>query len=157
MNRLPTPRPICGRVSNRPVSTKDTAIMIGKSNVRKREATGIGAIRAVTPRIPRTLKMLDPTILPIAISDWRRNAAVSEVASSGRDVPTATMVRPINASDTSKSRATDTAPSTKNRAPNNSAARPNPIHSSEITTDPGAADLSLSVVSWPGFRKVQTK
>ena len=79
---------------------------------------------AVRPRIPRILKMFDPTILPMAISDCFRNAAINEVASSGKDVPTATTVSPINASDTPKVRAIVTAPSTMKRAPNINATSP---------------------------------
>jgi len=59
---------------------------------------------AVRPRMPNTLKIFDPAILPIAIFDWCRTAAIKEVASSGKDVPTATMVRPINGSGTPKPR-----------------------------------------------------
>lgn len=43
--------------------------MISRSNVRNLSATGTGLISAVTPRMPSTLKMFDPTILPIAIPD----------------------------------------------------------------------------------------
>ena len=45
------------------------------------------------------LKMFDPTTLPTAISVWRRKAAMTLVASSGSEVPTATMVSPITASE----------------------------------------------------------
>jgi hypothetical protein len=43
---------------------------------------------------------------------------VMDVASSGMDVSTATIVRPMNASDTPKPQAIDTEPTTRNRAPN---------------------------------------
>jgi len=58
-----------GRVTRNTVNTKDTAIMIGRSKPRNLSATGIGLITAVTPRMPNMLKMLEPTILPMAISD----------------------------------------------------------------------------------------
>ena len=46
----------------------------------------------------RILKILLPTILPIAIPALPRFAAVTEVTSSGSDVPKATIVKPINRS-----------------------------------------------------------
>ncbi len=39
--------------------------------------------------------MLDPTTLPNAISEFFLNAATTEVASSGNEVPNATMVNPM--------------------------------------------------------------
>ena len=44
-----------------------------------------------------------------AMSRWPRNAAISEVASSGNEVPTATTVRPITRSEKPRSVATATA------------------------------------------------
>lgn len=56
--------------------------------------------------------MQDPTILPIAISVFLLNAATTEVISSGRLVPIATIVSPIICSDNPISLATSTALST---------------------------------------------
>ena len=42
------------------------------------------------------LKMFEPTMLPTAMSACLRAAATIAVTSSGSDVPTATMVRPIS-------------------------------------------------------------
>ncbi len=42
----------------------------------------------------------EPSTLPSAISEWRRMPAMIAVASSGSEVPTATRVSPITASDT---------------------------------------------------------
>jgi hypothetical protein len=55
----------------------------------------IGLIRAVAQRIKEMLNMFDPTILPIAISEFFLYAATTEVKSSGRLVPIATIVKPI--------------------------------------------------------------
>lgn len=62
------------------------------------KATGseaIGCTVEESPRINIILKILEPTTLPRArpLSPFRE--AVMEVTSSGRDVPMATMVRPI--------------------------------------------------------------
>lgn len=46
------------------------------------------------------LNILEPTILPIAISDSPLRAAITLVTSSGKLVPSATIVRPITRSDT---------------------------------------------------------
>ena len=108
-------------------------------------------ISAVTPRMPSTLKMLDPTMLPIAISDCRRKAAIIDVASSGRDVPTATMVRQIDASVTPKPRAIDTDSSTKNHAPNIKVTSPATIHNPDASIDV-VAGASSSSIARPGFR-----
>ena len=45
------------------------------------------------------LKMLDPMMLPTAMSALSLNAATIDVASSGREVPTETIVRPITNSE----------------------------------------------------------
>ena len=57
---------------------------------------GKGRISELTPRIQKILKIFEPTIFPIAISDCFLYAATAEVANSGNDVPTATIVKPIN-------------------------------------------------------------
>ncbi len=56
----------------------------------------MGIIKALVPSTNNMLKILLPTILPIAISALPFFAAVTDVTSSGREVPNATMVRPIN-------------------------------------------------------------
>ena len=54
------------------------------------------------PTTKRMLKMLLPTMFPIAISALCFLAAETDVKSSGRDVPRATIVRPMNLSLTPK-------------------------------------------------------
>lgn len=49
----------------------------------------------VAPNTSNILKILLPTIFPIAISDWRFIEATTEVTSSGALVPNATIVSPI--------------------------------------------------------------
>ena len=53
---------------------------------------------ALIPKMKKTLKILLPKMFPNAISQFPFAAAIQEVASSGNDVPSATMVRPIIAS-----------------------------------------------------------
>lgn len=59
-----------------------------------------GRIIADTPKISRILAIFDPTILPIMISSCLKNEAVIDEASSGREVPTATIVSPMMNSET---------------------------------------------------------
>ncbi|MNY15525.1 hypothetical protein D3C86_1487440 [compost metagenome] len=93
-----------------------TPSITGRSKSRALGETdnGDGAISAVTPSTPRRLNRLLPITLPTAISRSPRNAAINEVASSGREVLTATMVKPMIRSDKPRSVATTTAaPSNK--------------------------------------------
>ena len=59
-------------------------------------------MKVVIPKTRSTLKILEPMILPTARSDFFLKAATAEVASSGKEVPAARIVRPINFSLTSK-------------------------------------------------------
>ena len=71
-----------------------------------------GWIVDVTPNTHKILKILDPIIFPIDIALCFLYAAIAEVASSGRDVPKATMLIPITTSDIPKYLAIKTDPST---------------------------------------------
>ena len=55
-----------------------------------------GVITALIPITANILNTLLPTILPIAISALPLIAANTEVNNSGSEVPSATMVRPMN-------------------------------------------------------------
>ena len=57
--------------------------------------------------------MFEPTRLPKATSVSLRIAAMTDVTSSGMQVPTATIVRPTTVSEMPKDRASVTAPSTR--------------------------------------------
>ena len=57
---------------------------------------GTGVISALEPTTNKILKILDPMIFPIAMSALPFLAAVTEVTSSGKEVPKATIVNPIN-------------------------------------------------------------
>ena len=61
--------------------------------------------------ICKILKILEPITLPTAMSLSPFLAAMTEVTSSGREVPTATMVRPMMASLRPKNLAISFAPS----------------------------------------------
>ena len=79
---------------------------------------------ALTPATTSRLKMFDPTMLPTAISFAPSSAAVTLTASSGADVPKATMVRPMISGDTPRRRARPDAPETNQSAPLTSRAKP---------------------------------
>mgnify|MGYP007005792080 CR=1 FL=1 len=55
----------------------------------------IGVIAAVSPVTNKMLNILLPTMFPIAMPVFPLRAAVTDVTSSGSDVPKATIVRPI--------------------------------------------------------------
>lgn len=57
---------------------------------------GTGVISALEPTTNKILKIFDPMMFPIAIIAPTLLAAVTEVTSSGNEVPRATIVRPIN-------------------------------------------------------------
>ena len=76
-----------------------------------------GCIAEVIPRTIKILKILLPKILPIAISAWPRLAAIIDETISGRLVPIATMVIPINHSLIPTILAIETPPDTRNFAP----------------------------------------
>lgn len=63
-------------------------------------------------RIQKILKIFDHTIFQMAISLCHFRAAMIDVANSGNDVPTATIVRPMTISDIPNDSAINTAPST---------------------------------------------
>ncbi len=56
------------------------------------EENGVGNIKELSPKIPRTLKKLEPTTFPTAISLFFFIAATTDVANSGNEVPTASIV-----------------------------------------------------------------
>ena len=101
------------------LNTRSTHISIILSVINE-----IGLIAAATPKIKRMLNTLDPTTFPTAISSSFFLAAASDVASSGSEVPHATMVSPIRVSDTPKNPAKSTAPSTTQSPPNCTATAP---------------------------------
>ena len=71
--------------------------------------------------------MFEPVTLPTAISFEPLRAAVTLTASSGREVPKATMVRPITSGDTPSFFATPEAESTKTSAPFTSSKKPSRV------------------------------
>ena len=62
------------------------------------ESKGIALIALLAPNTNKMLKMFDPMTLPIINSFSPFFKAVSEVTSSGKEVPIATMVKPTNVS-----------------------------------------------------------
>ena len=96
-----------------PSATKPSIIKLAAS-----EMYGRSIITLVIPRMNRILKRLLPTIFPMARSTSPFRAAVTEVMSSGSDVPNATIVRPMILSETPKKSAIPAAPSTAILLPN---------------------------------------
>ena len=90
--------------------------------------TFIGKIVADAPIIRKILKIFEPTTLPTAISLSPFLAAITDVTNSGRDVPHATIVRPISASLRPKNLAISFAPSTDKSPPKTMPASPIPIN-----------------------------
>ncbi len=58
-------------------------------------SNGTEQMSAAVPITNKILKILLPTIFPMAIPAFPFLAAVTDVTSSGSDVPNATIVRPI--------------------------------------------------------------
>ena len=67
-------------------------------SISARASAEIGWMEEERPRINIILKMLEPTTFPRARPLSPFLEAVTEVTSSGREVPIATMVKPINVS-----------------------------------------------------------
>ena len=55
-----------------------------------------GLIIELTPKINKILKIFDPRIFPIAISEFFLKAAITDVDNSGSEVPKAMIVIAIN-------------------------------------------------------------
>jgi hypothetical protein len=75
-----------------------------------------GTIRIAKPNIIRILAILLPRTLPKSISVFPDKCELKEMASSGADVPKATMVSPITTVGILKFFAKEDAPSTKKSA-----------------------------------------
>ena len=101
------------KLNARTVSNIDTATHRGISNFIFFLSIAIGKHNAVTPAIPRILKILEPTTLPIATSAFPFNAPKKLTTNSGIEVPTPTIAAPITKSDTRYFLAMDTAPATR--------------------------------------------
>ena len=80
-------------------------VTIEKSRYKRLVVKGPGANSPGNGRTVSKLRMFEPIILPIASSSWFFKTLVIEAASSGRLVPSATIVRPIIAVDTPSSSA----------------------------------------------------
>ncbi|RIH74188.1 hypothetical protein Mcate_02812 [Meiothermus taiwanensis] len=68
--------------------------MMGTSRLMNWAWARMGATRAVTPRMKRIFRVLEPTTLPMAMAGLPERAAARLAASSGLLVPKATTVRP---------------------------------------------------------------
>ena len=81
------------------------------------KSTGISRKTIEIPKTKTIFIILEPTILPITRPVSPCLAAVSDAASSGNEVPSATMDIPITMEETPRTSAIPFAPSTKNMAP----------------------------------------
>ena len=105
------------KLKTRRVRRTDTPMQRGISNLMFFLSTATGKRTAVSPRMPRTLKILDPTTFPIATSALPFTAPMKLTTSSGIDVPTPTIAAPMTKSETLNFLAMDTAPATRKSAP----------------------------------------
>ena len=87
--------------------------------------------------------MFEPTTLPTAMSPEPLRAAMSEVESSGVDVPKPTMVSPMKKADTPMFLAMATAPRTSNSAP--------PVRMRRETTSRTAESSTSDLACVPAF------
>ena len=86
--------------------------------------TTMGQNNAEKPTIIKVLKRLLPTMLPRLMSEAPRMLASRLTMNSGRDVPKATIVKPMTISGIWKRRATETAPSVSLSAPTSTKVAP---------------------------------
>ena len=98
--------------------------MVSTSRDMTSAGTDIGAMLPAIPTTASVLNMLEPRMLPSAISCSPLRVAMMEAASSGSDVPTAMTVRPITRSLTPRAWAISTAPQTSMRELAMSSTRP---------------------------------
>ena len=94
----------------------------------------IGEMTPVKPNIAKILNTFEPNTLPIAMPLLPFFAATTLVASSGRDVPPATIVSPITASLTPSCCATKVAESTNRLLPIINPAKPPMINTTDFKT-----------------------
>ena len=90
----------------------DTPVIVSKSTLPI-DPNASGCIASAAPSTRNTLNILLPMTLPRASSGFPFSAAVMETASSGSEVPAATIVRAMTASLIPNFLATPEAPSTK--------------------------------------------
>ena len=114
-------------------SSSDTTIPNGMSRRILPAVSGRGRMRAQTPRMTNTLKMLDPTTLPIATSLFPATAESTDTTSSGVEVPTATIVSPMMNSGTRSRLASAAEPSVRKLAP--ARIRPRPASRRRISIE----------------------
>ena len=94
-------------------------------------------------------------MFPTATSACRRSAAITEIESSGRDVPTATNVNPMTASETPKLSAIPTAPISSTCDPEINSSRPmttaatvHPKDFGKAVSSSASALLSVAAGAW---------
>src|SRR3989338_4535506 len=80
--------------------------------------------RPLTPRMSKMFAMFEPMTLPTAMDGLFWREATTEVASSGNEVPMATMVNPITRGGMRRNRAKREADSTNKSEPFNRTAKP---------------------------------
>ena len=84
-----------GKAKTKSITAAPSATRV--SNL-KAASKGTGIIKPESPTINKMLKMLLPTIFPIAISEFFLMEAETDVNNSGNEVPRATIVKPIKRS-----------------------------------------------------------
>ena len=77
------------------ITSSDTIIPNGMSRLMFSRIYLMGLIKAVSPNIKNTLKIFDPTTLPIAISGCPSMPEITLTTNSGMLVPMPTIVAPM--------------------------------------------------------------
>ena len=85
---------------------------IGNSRLSKPDLNTKGEISAVQPKINPILAILEPNAFPTANPEFPCEEAIAETSISGADVPSPTIVKPINKGDTPSFLAIDAVPTT---------------------------------------------
>ena len=105
---------LCLYVPIHKIAPTTTAMIVSMMNLL---SNGTVQMSAVVPITNKILKILLPTIFPIAIPAFPFRAAATDVTSSGSEVPSATIVSPINRSLLPNYRAIADAPLTAKSLP----------------------------------------
>ena len=121
------------------------AAIATKQSIKKLETKFTGVIKADVPTTNKMLKILLPTIFPIAMSAFPFFAAMTEVNNSGKDVPRATIVSPIKRSLIPNILARLVAASTVTSLPHTTNTKPIPAFSKSFQTEPETSISSACI------------
>lgn len=128
------------------IITRTVTPIISHTSENIFESTVKGLMAAEVPKMKKMLKILLPMIFPRAMSTCFFKAAVTEVTSSGSEVPTATIVKPTKVSLIPSARAISILLSTTRVPPNTMPASPPIVKSEFFNLDMFAESTGFSSV-----------